>query len=35
MIVRLSATDQIQTAHMLTYHALCAELDRAFAHDDA
>lgn len=31
MIVHLSATDQIQTAHMLTYHALCAELDRAFA----
>lgn len=31
MIVRLSATDQIQTAHMLTYHALCAELDDVFA----
>lgn len=31
MIVRLSATDQIQAAHMLTYHALCAELDRSFA----
>lgn len=30
MIVRLDATDQIQTAHLLTYHALCSELDRAF-----
>ena len=30
MIVALQATDQIQTAHLLTYHSLCAELDRAF-----
>lgn len=30
MIVGLEATDQIQTAHLLTYHALCAGLDRAF-----
>jgi D-sedoheptulose 7-phosphate isomerase len=33
MIVRLAQTDQIQAAHLLTYHALCAELDRAFEHD--
>jgi D-sedoheptulose 7-phosphate isomerase len=30
MIVALQATDQIQVAHMLTYHALCDALDRAF-----
>ena len=30
MIVALQATDQIQTAPLLTYHSLCAELDRAF-----
>lgn len=30
MIVGLQDTDRIQTAHLLTYHALCAELDRAF-----
>jgi hypothetical protein len=35
MIVPLPHTDQIQTAHLLTYHALCAELDRAFEHADA
>lgn len=35
MIVALDATDQIQTAHLLTYHALCAHLDHAFATDDA
>lgn len=35
MIVGLDATDQIQTAHLLTYHAICAHLDHAFASDDA
>lgn len=30
MIVPLAATDQIQTAHLLTYHALCSHLDTAF-----
>jgi D-sedoheptulose 7-phosphate isomerase len=35
MIVPLPHTDQIQAAHLLTYHALCAELDRAFEHADA
>ncbi|HVH86524.1 MAG TPA: D-sedoheptulose 7-phosphate isomerase [Terriglobales bacterium] len=35
MIVALPHTDQIQTAHLLTYHALCAALDRAFEHTDA
>jgi D-sedoheptulose 7-phosphate isomerase len=35
MIVALKATDQIQTAHMLTYHALCDELDHAFEPADA
>jgi D-sedoheptulose 7-phosphate isomerase len=35
MIVALKATDQIQTAHMLTYHALCDELDHAFGPDHA
>lgn len=35
MIVPLQATDQIQTAHLLTYHALCGELDRAFGPADA
>ncbi|PZO89593.1 MAG: phosphoheptose isomerase [Sphingomonas sanxanigenens] len=28
--VPLAATDQIQTAHLLIYHALCAHLDEAF-----
>lgn len=28
--VPLKATDQIQTAHLLIYHALCAYLDEAF-----
>lgn len=31
MTVSLEATDQIQTAHMLTYHAICSHLDAAFA----
>lgn len=31
VIVPLSETDQIQTAHLLIYHALCAHLDVAFA----
>ncbi len=35
MVVPLRNTDQIQTAHILTYHALCAELDRAFEHSNA
>jgi D-sedoheptulose 7-phosphate isomerase len=35
MIVPLPHTDQIQAAHLLTYHALCAELDRAFEQADA
>lgn len=30
-IVPLTMTDQIQTAHLLIYHALCAYLDEAFA----
>lgn len=30
MVVPLGATDQIQAAHLLTYHALCAHLDLAF-----
>jgi len=30
VIVPLAATDQIQAAHMLIYHALCAYLDEAF-----
>lgn len=30
MVVPLGATDQIQTAHLLTYHALCSHLDMAF-----
>lgn len=30
MVVPLTATDQIQTAHLLTYHALCSHLDTAF-----
>lgn len=30
MVVPLAATDQIQAAHLLTYHALCAHLDIAF-----
>ncbi|MET3763081.1 D-sedoheptulose 7-phosphate isomerase [Sphingomonas sp. UYEF23] len=30
MVVPLAATDQIQTAHLLTYHALCSHLDTAF-----
>lgn len=33
MIVPLDATDQIQTGHLLTYHALCAEIDRVFETD--
>ena len=33
MIVPLAATDQIQTAHLLTYHTLCAYLDVVFAPD--
>lgn len=35
MIVPLEQTDQIQTAHLITYHALCGELDKAFEHDHA
>lgn len=35
MIVELAATDQVQTAHLITYHALCAEMDRAFEHGDS
>ena len=35
MTVALNATDQIQAAHLLTYHALCAHLDHAFASDAA
>ncbi len=31
LLVPLDATDQIQTAHQLTYHALCAHLDAHFA----
>lgn len=30
VIVPLKMTDQIQTAHLLIYHALCAYLDEAF-----
>lgn len=30
LIVPLEMTDQIQTAHMIVYHALCAYLDEAF-----
>lgn len=30
IIVPLAMTDQIQTAHLLIYHALCAYLDEAF-----
>lgn len=30
MVVPLEATDQIQTAHLLTYHTLCAYLDSVF-----
>jgi D-sedoheptulose 7-phosphate isomerase len=30
IIVPLAATDQIQTAHMLIYHAICAYLDEEF-----
>ncbi len=30
VIVPLTMTDQIQTAHLLIYHALCAYLDEAF-----
>lgn len=33
VIVPLQATDQIQTAHMLIYHALCGYLDEAFGPD--
>lgn len=35
MIVGLEATDRIQTAHLLTYHALCARLDDAFGSSNA
>jgi D-sedoheptulose 7-phosphate isomerase len=31
LLVPLEATDQIQTAHQLSYHALCAQLDARFA----
>ena len=31
VIAPLQETDQIQTLHQLTYHAICAELDRAFS----
>jgi D-sedoheptulose 7-phosphate isomerase len=31
IVVELQATDQIQTMHLLTYHAICAQLDHAFA----
>ncbi|TPG51623.1 D-sedoheptulose-7-phosphate isomerase [Sphingomonas glacialis] len=30
MVVPLAATDQIQAAHLLTYHALCSHLDTEF-----
>ncbi len=30
LVVRLEATDQIQSAHMIIYHALCEYLDEAF-----
>lgn len=30
IIAPLSETDQIQTLHQLTYHAICADLDHAF-----
>ncbi|MEJ7933114.1 SIS domain-containing protein [Sphingobium sp. AN558] len=30
MVAPLAATDQIQVAHLLTYHALCAHLDIVF-----
>lgn len=30
IVVPLTATDRIQTAHLLIYHALCAHLDEAF-----
>jgi len=33
MIVPLTATDRIQTAHMLIYHAICAYLDMLFKPD--
>ncbi len=33
MTVPLQHTDQIQTAHLLSYHAICAQLDEAFEHD--
>jgi D-sedoheptulose 7-phosphate isomerase len=35
MIVPLEQTDQIQTVHLITYHALCGELDKAFEHAHA
>jgi D-sedoheptulose 7-phosphate isomerase len=35
MIVKLIATDQVQTAHLLTYHSICARLDEAFKHAHA
>jgi len=33
MVVPLVATDQIQTAHLLTYHTLCGYLDLVFGAD--
>jgi D-sedoheptulose 7-phosphate isomerase len=35
IIVPLNATDQIQTAHLLVYHALCAYLDNQFQPSNA
>lgn len=35
VIVPLEQTDQIQTAHMIVYHALCSYLDEAFRPADA
>ncbi len=35
IIVPLSATDQIQTGHLLVYHTLCAYLDEVFQPADA
>lgn len=35
VIVPLEQTDQIQSAHQIVYHAICAYLDHAFQSDDA
>ena len=35
VIIPLEQTDQIQSAHQIVYHAICAYLDHAFQSDDA